>query len=117
LSIRLPTPRRVLRSRAARLALLAAAVALAWAIATGAGRGGARASAAGAGEPVPQTDASVPAARVTMIGASPEEAGAPGGAEAWGVGFEGATAVTVRYYEQGGGAGTWTLGPSLPPCS
>ena len=37
-------------------------------------------------ETTPQTDASVPASEVTMIGATPEEPGAPGPNETWGVG-------------------------------
>jgi hypothetical protein len=73
-----------------------------------------------AGEPTPQTDASVPAAGVTMIGATPEEPGAPGRYETWGVGRRGGGSnhVLVRYYVHpapaGGEAGSWTLGPALP---
>ncbi|HTA05583.1 MAG TPA: hypothetical protein VK774_04405, partial [Solirubrobacteraceae bacterium] len=60
----------------------------------------------GEGEPVPRTDASVPASHVTMIGSSPEEA--PN--ETWGVGQgEGGIAVLVRYAAGSG----WTLGPKL----
>ena len=70
------------------------------------------------GEPTPQTDASVPATAVTMIGATPAEAGAPGGDETWGVGIEGSTSVLVRYYEHpgaaGGEEGTWTRDEKLP---
>jgi hypothetical protein len=86
------------------LALLALAAAL---LARG---GGSRAAALeGAGEPVAQTDASVPASRVTLIGASPLEA--PG--ETWGVGQanDGSGAsrwVVVRY-----DGSSWSLGP--PP--
>ncbi len=61
-------------------------------------------------EPTPQTDASVPAREVTMIGATPEEPGAPGSNETWGIGQAGSTTVLVRYTSQGG----WSsLGPSL----
>ncbi|MGO9247068.1 MAG: hypothetical protein ACLP7W_00530 [Solirubrobacteraceae bacterium] len=64
-------------------------------------------------ETTPQTDASVPATNVTMIGATPNEPGAPGPNETWGVGAEksGAgteektIAVIVRY---AGGSG-WSL--------
>ncbi len=58
--------------------------------------------------PVPQTDASVPANGVTMIGATPLEA--PGKDETWGVGKAGGTTVLVRYTKEGG----WSLGPALP---
>ncbi|HYM46606.1 MAG TPA: hypothetical protein VES65_10685, partial [Solirubrobacteraceae bacterium] len=63
-------------------------------------------------EAEPQTDASIPARGVTMIGATPEEAGAPGGDETWGVGHRGATTVPVlvRYTSSTG----WSPGPSLP---
>jgi hypothetical protein len=69
--------------------------------------GDSRAGAQSAGgEPTAQTDDSVPAARVTMIGASPQEA--PN--ETWGLGQndEGAS-VLVRYTKEGG----WSLGPPL----
>jgi hypothetical protein len=45
-----------------------------------------------------------------MIGATPEEPGAAGSAETWGVGSEGAATVLVRYTNTAG----WTLGPGLP---
>ncbi len=67
-------------------------------------------------EPTPQTDDSVPARNVTMIGATPLEAAAPGADETWGMGEEGeagAPSVLVRY-TQGGG---WTLGPGLSDAS
>jgi hypothetical protein len=86
-----------------------ACVALALALMGGLGRGGAPARAAGqAGNPTPQTDDSVPARKVTMIGASPSEA--PD--ETWGVGEikENGPAVLVRYTTASG----WSLGPSLP---
>ncbi len=67
---------------------------------------------------LPQTDASLPAREVTMIGATPEEPGAPGGEETWGVGREGSSTVLVRYYLHPGAIeaqeGSWTLGPALP---
>jgi hypothetical protein len=61
-------------------------------------------------EVMPQTDASVPARRVTMIGASPGEAPA----ETWGIGEVNEDSGTaswalVRYVEGGG----WSLGPAL----
>jgi hypothetical protein len=51
-----------------------------------------------AGEPVPQTDASLPARDVTMIGSSPQEA--PG--ETWGIGRYNGAAVVVRYTDETG---------------
>ena len=73
----------------------------------GASGGGARAVAqSAAGEPTAQTDDSVPAPRVTMIGASPQEAPQ----EAWGIGQgEEGTSTLVRYTAGGG----WSLGPPL----
>jgi hypothetical protein len=73
----------------------------------GATGGGARAVAqTAAGEPTAQTDDSVPAPRVTMIGASPQEA--PD--ETWGIGQgEEGTSTLVRYTAGGG----WSLGPPL----
>ncbi len=85
----------------------------------GASGGASRAAAQPAsGEPTPQTDASVPARNVMMIGATPQEAGAPGADETWGVGTPngsasettGAGAELVRYTREGG----WSLGPALP---
>jgi hypothetical protein len=68
-----------------------------------------RAAEAGAGEVAAQTDASVPASRVTLIGASPQEAPA----ETWGIGEANVGGesqwVIVRYTEDGG----WTLGAGL----
>ena len=59
-----------------------------------------------AGEVTPQTDASVPATHVTMIGSSPKEA--PG--ETWGLGLNRAGAATlVRYTPETG----WVLGAGL----
>jgi hypothetical protein len=67
-------------------------------------------------EPTPQTDASVPATGVTMIGATPAEG--RGGDETWGVGTEISGTgiktvvipVLVRYTSEAG----WSRGPSLP---
>lgn len=85
-----------------------------------AARGGAPRAAAqeGAGEPTPQTDASVPAAGVTLIGASPLEA--PG--ETWGigranVGSGSAQWVVVRYDGAGWSLGTGLLDASGQPLS
>jgi hypothetical protein len=74
------------------------------------GGGSSRAAAQPASvEAIPQTDDSVPAPKVTMIGASPSEA--PD--ETWGVGESGegagASAVLVRYTSETG----WSLGPGL----
>ncbi|MGH2853598.1 MAG: hypothetical protein ACRDLF_05335, partial [Solirubrobacteraceae bacterium] len=69
-------------------------------------------------EAVPQTDASLPASDVLMIGATPAEPGAPGAGETWGIGQEGSATVLLRYYVHPGSVeaqeGTWTLGPALP---
>jgi hypothetical protein len=59
----------------------------------------------GTGEPTPQTDASVPATRVTMFGASPAEAND----ETWGLGLENGDSVLVRYTPESG----WSLAPKL----
>lgn len=74
------------------------------------GIGGTSRAAGGAslGEPVAQTDDSVPAQDVTMIGATPAEAGA-GKYETWGVGKDASGAVLVRYARGSG----WSLGPAL----
>jgi hypothetical protein len=91
--------------------LLVLAGALALALTNGLpGGGSSRAAAQPASvEPTPQTDDSVPAHNVTMIGASPSEA--PG--ETWGVGQSGegagASTVLVRYSTETG----WSLGPGL----
>jgi hypothetical protein len=74
------------------------------------GGGSSRAAAQPASiEPTLQTDDSVPAHNVTMIGASPSEA--PG--ETWGVGESGegagASTVLARYTTETG----WSLGPGL----
>ncbi len=64
----------------------------------------------------PQVDGAVPANPVTMLGATPEEPGAPGADETWGIGLLKGKHVLVRYYLNNGGGneGTWTLGPALP---
>jgi hypothetical protein len=83
------------------------------------GPGASRASAQPApAQPTPQTDASIPAHKVTMIGATPLEAGAPGRYETWGVGTpvgnEGAGAVLVGYdFDEQAHEGVWSLGPGL----
>lgn len=96
------------------LAAVAAGLALVLVLVGNPLRPGATSGAAGqtgaAGEPTAQTDASVPAFKVTMIGASPQEA--PG--ETWGIGEanENGTApswVVLRYAEGSG----WSLGPGL----
>ncbi len=108
----------------ARLALLvgalltASALALALAL-PGSHRGSLAAAQPGPPETaLPQTDASLPAREVTMIGATPEEPGAPGSEETWGVGREGSSTVLVRYYLHPGSIeaqeGSWTLAPALP---
>jgi hypothetical protein len=75
------------------------------------GAGASRAAAQPATtETIAQTDDSVPARNVTMIGATPSEAGAPGENETWGVGEHGSTSMLVRYTTQTG----WSLGPALP---
>ena len=96
------------------LALVAGALALAGVLTLagalpGSGASGAAAQSSAA-EALPQTDASVPARQVTMIGATPEEPAAPGGNETWGVGSGGRAKVLVRYTSGGG----WSLGPALP---
>ncbi len=75
-------------------------------------RGGTSRAAYAPPPPLPQTDSSVPATNVVMLGATPEEGGAPGGDETWGIGSSGTSSagVLVRYTDQHG----WTLGPSLP---
>jgi hypothetical protein len=70
------------------------------------GGGGGAVAQTAAGEPTAQTDDSVPAPRVTMIGASPGEA--PN--ETWGVGQSEEGASTLVRYTTGSG---WSLGPPL----
>jgi hypothetical protein len=81
------------------------ALALAVAVLTGSPASSHAAPAGGAGEPTPQTDDSVPAADVTMLGSSPREATD----ETWGLGVRNGTATLVRYTPETG----WTLGPAL----
>jgi hypothetical protein len=70
------------------------------------GGGGRAVAQTSAGEPTAQTDDSVPAPNVTMIGASPAEA--PN--ETWGMGqSENGTSILVRYTSGSG----WSLGPPL----
>jgi hypothetical protein len=90
--------------------LLVLVGALALALTSGLPGGGSSRAAAqpASDEPTPQTDASVPASDVTMIGATPLEA--PGTNETWGVGTAGSTTVVVRYTRESG----WSLGPALP---
>jgi hypothetical protein len=70
-----------------------------------AGPGSVSRAASGVAEPTPETDASVPARDVTMIGSSPQEA--PG--ETWGIGLHEGESTLVRYAQ---GAG-WSLGGEL----
>jgi len=104
---------RTLRSRTGRarrpllLAPLLAALALGGVLSALTVFGSGRAAAApGAGEPTAQTDDSVPAANVTLLGASPGEA--PG--ETWGMGQSGEGTSTLVRYATGSG---WSLGPPL----
>jgi hypothetical protein len=103
--------RRILAGRSRRHALGALALALcafALALLLGPSRPGATSRAAGPtslGEVTAQTDASVPATRVTMFGAAPKEAKD----ETWGIGQENGASVLVRYTPETG----WTLGPGL----
>ena len=103
------------RARRSALALALALAALAALLAGALPGTGASSRAAGGGpatEPTPQTDDSVPAKEVTMIGATPAEEGA-GADETWGVGKGPAGAVPVRYAVGGEGIGEWSLGPAL----
>ncbi|HUB74370.1 MAG TPA: hypothetical protein VL979_10085 [Solirubrobacteraceae bacterium] len=72
------------------------------------------AAASAAGEVSAQTDASVPASQVTLIGATPKEPGAPGANEVWGAGQLGGEAVIVRYHRDQGEEGSWALERTLP---
>jgi len=71
-------------------------------------------------QPTPQADLGVPAEKVTLIGASPREPGAPGADETWGLGESNGEATLVRYYVHpseavpGTQEGSWTDGPALP---
>ncbi|HTA33089.1 MAG TPA: hypothetical protein VK721_06660 [Solirubrobacteraceae bacterium] len=90
-----------------RCALVAgAAVSLVGAAVVLAGVGSRAAAQTSPGEPTAQTDDSVPASRVTLIGASPQE----GPDETWGIGSsEEGAAQLVRYLAGSG----WSLGPAL----
>lgn len=69
-------------------------------------RAGAQVGGEEAGEVTPQTDASIPATHVTMIGSSPKEATD----ETWGLGLNRVgESVLVRYTPETG----WSLGPAL----
>lgn len=100
-----------LRSLAAPLAAAAALAALLAGAIPG-GASSSRAASAAPPEIVAQTDNSVPAREVTMIGATPTETGGDPG-ETWGVGTGSDGTVVVRYAAGGAGAGEWTLGPAL----
>jgi hypothetical protein len=89
-------------------AVALAAGALALALSGGLPGPGATSRAAGQtgeAEPTPQTDDSVPATRVTMFGAAPQEAQF----ETWGIGRLAAGPALVRYVAGEG----WSLGPQL----
>jgi hypothetical protein len=107
--LRRPRPRiGRLRRPVLPVAGLLLAGALALALAGGhAAVGGTPAAAGqvGVAEPTPQTDDSVPARAVTMIGAAPLEASN----ETWGVGLASQTSVLVRYTPATG----WERGPAL----
>jgi hypothetical protein len=98
------------RRRALLVLAAAALVGLAVVLAS---RTGASRAAYSPPPPTPQPDASAPATNVVMLGATPEEAGASGSNETWGVGAGGRSStadVLVRYADQQG----WSLGPALP---
>lgn len=107
------SPHRVTRRLRRRPALVTALLAAASAAALGGGVLGGGSSSRAAGAPptelVARTDNSVPAKEVTMIGATPAEAGGEAG-ETWGVGKGATGTVVVRYT---GASGEWTLGPGL----
>ena len=101
------------RSRRRLLAPLGALILLAAVLALMLGGGNETRAAFAPTPPVPQTDDSLPANDVLMIGASAEEAGAPGSEETWGIGTRGSSTedtVLVRYTAEQG----WVRGPSLP---
>jgi hypothetical protein len=103
-------PGRLRRSALAATALAGALLALAvigLLAATGATPRAAGQAGVG-GEPFVYTDDSVPAQDVTMIGATPAEAGG-GLDETWGLGDGSTGPVLVRYTREGG----WSLGPGL----
>ncbi len=102
-----------LLSRPRRRSLGAAALlAGALALASGGALSGFDASsraAAPVADVTPRTDDSLPALEVTMLGATPQEAGAAGANETWGLGVVQKNAVLVRYTTGTG----WVLGPGL----
>ncbi|HEX4482810.1 MAG TPA: hypothetical protein VH081_03420, partial [Solirubrobacteraceae bacterium] len=110
--MRRPLARRHRRRRTSLgAALLTLAVVALVLVAVLAGAGGTQRAAGqiAPGEPTPQSDASVPAQRVTIFGASPVEAAN----ETWGIGDSnqgngGSSATIVRYSSSG-----WTIGASL----
>jgi hypothetical protein len=118
-ALRLASLTRV-RSRPARLACMALVGGVAVLALAGVLSGSSASPPAAAlpdyAEATPQTDASIPARSVTMIGATPEEPGAPGSNETWGVGVPGgaggetAGQMLVRYTTSDG----WTLAGALP---
>jgi hypothetical protein len=96
---------------AAALLLVAIVAAILWA--TGGGVSASADPSTGPAEPTtPQVDGSVPASQVTLIGATPNEPGAPGAQETWGIGAT--DHQLVRYSHPAGGEGSWTFGPALP---
>jgi hypothetical protein len=94
------------RSRLHGLLAVCATVALGVCAVLLLGRGSHATAQTSAGEPTAQTDDSVPASRVTMIGSSPQEA--PD--ETWGVGSSEEGGAQVVRYVAGSG---WSLGPAL----
>jgi hypothetical protein len=99
---------RRLRGLLLGIALLAGAAGALALLGGATGPGVSRAAGPSGGEPVPQTDDSVPAREVTMIGSTPAEAGG-GRNETWGLGRGAAGALLVRYTADTG----WSLGPGL----
>ncbi|HTU80118.1 MAG TPA: hypothetical protein VMF09_15305 [Solirubrobacteraceae bacterium] len=109
------------RARLACLLLAPLAVGLGLLV-LGSGPSAKAAAEAGGGEPLPYTDVAVPAANVVMLGATPDEPGAPEGTT-WGLGerSEGGVSVPklVRYVPPSGAGGFaeeggWEPGPELP---
>ncbi len=102
--------RGMLRRSPTLAALLLIGVLVGVAVAVLEGSAGTSRAAAGGGEPTPQTDAGVPAPKVTMIGASPGET--PG--ETWGLGevSEGLAAFPTRLVRYTTDSG-WGTGPAL----
>ena len=97
---------RTSRRGVAAVGVTAAAMALSGVVPLGGGTQ--RASGQAPGSPKAQTDASVPAQDVTMIGSTPSEAGS-GRFETWGMGQGPSGATLVRYTQQSG----WSLAPAL----